>query len=125
MPFIIFGLRTKLHDKGAAIAATCPRCHNSVVLHHVHVRRWLSLFFIPMIPLGVAKRLLTCPVCRWSRDVPKTAESLTVEMADITRQWQSGAISEDEYGTRVSAYWSFATPGGESGSAPASDVEAG
>jgi hypothetical protein len=53
-----------------------------------------------------------CPICRWGRDVPKDAEALTNEMADITRQWQAGGMNDDAYGQRVDAYWSFATPAG-------------
>lgn len=109
---LLFGFRNKMHDHGATIAATCPRCHNSVVLHDVRNRRWFTLFFIPVLPLGRARRLLTCPICRWGRDVPKDAEALTNEMADITRQWQAGGMNDDAYGQRVDAYWSFATPAG-------------
>jgi hypothetical protein len=108
--FFLFGFRNRVHDHGATIAATCPRCHNSVVLHDMHWRRWFTLFFVPVVPLGKARRVLMCPICRWGRDVPKTAESLTTEMGDITRQWQAGGLSDDDYGKRVDAYWSFATP---------------
>ncbi len=112
MVIFLFGFRTKISDQGATIAATCPRCHNSVVLHDVHSRRWFTLFFIPVLPLGRARRVLMCPICRWGRDIAKEAEALTSEMADITRQWQAGGLADDAYGQRVDAYWSFATPEG-------------
>ncbi len=107
---LLFGFRNKMHDHGATIAATCPRCHNSVVLHDVRFRRWFTLFFIPVLPLGRARRMLMCPICRWGRDVSKDADALTNEMADITRQWQAGGMNDAAYGQRVNAYWSFATP---------------
>ena len=119
--FFLFGVRTKAHDHGAAIAATCPRCHNSVVLHDYHYRRWFTLFFIPVVPLGRARRVLMCSICRWGREVPKEADALTNEMTDITQQWQSGALTDEAYAQRVEAYWSFATPGGLT---PNSDVPA-
>ncbi len=109
---IIWGWRTKLHDHGATIAATCPRCHNSVVLHHVQIRKWFTLFFITVIPLGKGRRVLMCPVCRWGRDVTKEAIALTEEMATITQQWKSGELDDGGYGQRVEAYWAFASPGG-------------
>jgi hypothetical protein len=121
--FILFGFRTKLNARGAAVAATCPNCHNAVVLQHVHVRRWFTLFFIPVIPLGVSKRLLVCPVCRWSRDLPKTAEAATLDMAEITKQWQAGSMSNDDYTKRVDAYWALTAPDPAAGGT-ASDVEA-
>ena len=107
---ILFGTRGKVHDHGPTIAATCPHCHNSVVLHDVQMRTWFTLFFIPVFPLGRGRRTLMCPICRWTRDVPKSAEPLTSEMGEITKQWQAGALRDDEYGKRVEAYWSFATP---------------
>ena len=110
--FIIWGFRNKFHDHGPTIAATCPRCHNSVVLSHVQTRRWFTVFFLPLIPLGKGKRVLMCPICRWGRDVPKEAEGMTAEMVDITHQWQSGGLTDDAYGQRVAAYWELATPGG-------------
>jgi hypothetical protein len=110
--FLLFGFRNRINDRGATIAATCPRCHNSVVLHDVHSRRWFTLFFIPVLPLGRARRVLMCPVCRWGRDVAKQADALTTEMAGITREWQAGGMADDAYGQRVDAYWSFATPAG-------------
>ncbi len=120
--FFIFGFRNRVGDHGAAVAATCPRCHNSVVLHHLHTRRWFTLFFIPVIPLGLGQRLLVCPICRWSRDVPKQAEPLTAEMTEITKQWQAGSLANDDYTKRVEAYWAFSSPATGSAS---SDVEAG
>src|SRR6476469_5087544 len=110
--FFLFGFRNKSHEHGPTIAATCPRCHNSVVLHDVRFRRWFTLFFIPVFPLGRARRLLMCPICRWARDVPHTADELTNEMAEITRQWQAGGMADDAYSQRVDAYWSFASPAG-------------
>lgn len=120
---LLFGFRNRVTDKGAAVAATCPRCHNSVVLHHLHTRRWFTLFFIPVLPLGVSHRLLMCPICRWAREVPASAEPLTAEMSEITRQWQAGAMADDEYGKRVEAYWAFSSP--NAGGAATSDAEAG
>ena len=110
--FIIWGFRNKIQDHGATIAATCPRCHNSVVLNHIQIRRWMSIFFVPLIPLGKARRVLVCPICQWSRNVPKEAADLTDEMATITKQWQGGGLDDGAYNQRVEAYWSFATPAG-------------
>ncbi len=111
--FIIFwGFRNKVRDHGATIAATCPRCHNSVVLNHVEARRWFTLFFIPLFPIGKGRSALTCPICRWGRDVPKEANALTNEMSEITRQWQDGGLNDEAYRQRVDAYWSFSDAGG-------------
>ncbi len=74
----------------------------------------MTIFFIPLIPLGKARRVLVCPICQWSRDVPNAAADLTEEMGIITKQWQSGGLDDASYNQRVEAYWSFATRNGSS-----------
>jgi hypothetical protein len=108
MPIIIFGLRRRAHQHGPCVAASCPRCHNEVVLAYVIVTRWFSLFFIPVIPIS-RKRMLICPICGWQREIPKASEHLALEMIGITQQWQGKQLGDAEYGRRVDAFWSFLT----------------
>jgi hypothetical protein len=105
--FILFGFgKQTVKDHGDCLAGTCPRCHNQVTLRHLQLTTWFTLFFLPVIPYKRA-RVLICPICRWSRDVPKAAVPLTEEMATITTQWRAGALSDADYAARVDAYWSF------------------
>jgi hypothetical protein len=106
---IIFGMRNRAHEHGPCVAATCPRCHNEVVLSYFVVTRWFTLFFIPVIPFG-RKRMLRCPICGWTREVTKEAEPLTIEMVGITTRWKQHQLSDAEYSRRVDAFWSFTTP---------------
>jgi len=108
MPIIIFGVRRRAKQHGGCVAASCPRCHNEVVLGYVIVTTFFSLFFIPIIPLS-RKRLLVCPICGWQRDIPKASEHLALEMIGITQQWKSKQLGDAEYGHRVDAFWSFLT----------------
>lgn len=127
MPIIIFGVRRRGKQHGPCVAASCPRCHNEVVLVYVVVTTFFALFFIPIIPLS-KKRMLTCPICHWQRDVPKAQEHLALEMIDITQQWKAHQFGDAEYSKRVDAFWSFLTndapaaqpgePSDQSGPAP-------
>ncbi len=103
---LIFGMRNRVHRHGACVAATCPRCHNEVVLEYAVVTRWFTLFFIPLIPFG-RRRVLVCPICSWQRDVPAKSEPLALEMIGITASWKAQQLDDAEYSRRVDAFWSF------------------
>ena len=49
MPILFGWGKTTVKDHGECIAATCPRCHNSVLLHHLLITVWFTLFFIPLL----------------------------------------------------------------------------
>jgi len=112
MPILFGWGKTTVRDHGDCIAASCPRCHNSIVLRHVLLTVWFTLFFIPLIPYK-RRRMLVCPICNWSREVPKEAIVLTDEMTAITAQWRAGTLPADDYERRVAAYWSFQTGGAQ------------
>jgi hypothetical protein len=111
---LIFGMRSRSHQHGPCVAASCPRCHNEVVLVYLVVTRWFTLFFIPVIPTS-KRRLLVCPICNWNREVPKASEHLALEMIGITEQWKAKQLGDTEYGQRVDAFWSFLSPDAGSG----------
>jgi zinc-ribbon family len=106
---LIFGMRSRSHQHGPCVAASCPRCHNEVVLIYLVVTRWFTLFFIPVIPTS-KRRMLMCPICHWNREVPKSSEHLAVEMIGITEQWKTKQLGDTEYGQRVEAFWTFLSP---------------
>lgn len=114
MPIIIFGMRSRSKQHGPCVAASCPRCHNEVVLVYLVVTRWFALFFIPVIPTS-KRRLLLCPICNWNREVPQASEHLALEMIGITEQWKTKQLGDTEYGQRVDAFWSFLSPDAGSG----------
>ena len=66
---IIFGLTTRAHLL-ATISMVCEHCGNQGA-HHLtkHMRR-ISVFFIPLIPLG-ARYEDVCTVCGRSREVSR------------------------------------------------------
>ncbi len=67
---IIFGLR----DRVAILATISLACRNGHVAAHriLKVTRWLTLFFIPLIPYS-SKRRSVCIQCGLTLDIPKAA----------------------------------------------------
>jgi hypothetical protein len=100
--FIIFGWPKKIKDRGAAYPANCPHCHNSSYWRLLKTRRWISFFFIPMIPLGRASYHLYCPVCEVNIDVTRSDASVLKDLKSSTDEFRKGKLSENEYEQRVS-----------------------
>jgi uncharacterized Zn finger protein len=60
--FVIFGFRTRVAIL-ATISYICETCGVAAAHRVVRRRRWFTLFFIPVIPLGPAKHTDTCINC--------------------------------------------------------------
>ena len=59
--FFLFGIRTR--SKGLAqVEQPCSKCSKNTIHTAVETKRWFTLFFIPVIPLG-ASHLLRCNLC--------------------------------------------------------------
>ena len=59
---IVFGIRSSV-DLMTALSYVCDRCGNHARHDVLRERRRLSLFFIPVLPLGGARFLDECTVC--------------------------------------------------------------
>ena len=66
---IIFGFRSFVKSL-AMLTMVCHRCGNPAAHRLVQRSRWFTLFFIPLIPLGVT-RFTTCTFCGVSQKVSK------------------------------------------------------
>jgi zinc-ribbon family len=60
--FFLIGVRTKAKAI-AQVDRPCNKCARSTVQTAVQTRRWLTLFFIPVIPLGGPTRVVRCNLC--------------------------------------------------------------
>jgi zinc-ribbon family len=61
--FLIFGLRVYFHTVGTG-TFYCQHCGRDRPYRLRAGRRWIHLFFIPVIPLGKVGRLVQCRACR-------------------------------------------------------------
>ncbi len=59
---IIFGTRT-MHSVRKTGVFHCPRCGASQSYDHKDVKRWFTLYFIPVIPMGTAGSFIQCRRC--------------------------------------------------------------
>jgi zinc-ribbon family len=59
---IIFGIRVFYRSIGQG-AFHCQRCGGDREYRHLAGRRWFTVFFIPVIPLGQAGEHVRCTVC--------------------------------------------------------------
>jgi hypothetical protein len=64
---IIFGLKTTVRMLGI-VTVTCRRCGNPAAHRLEERRRIVTLFFIPVIPLG-RRTTITCTYCGTTSDV--------------------------------------------------------
>ncbi len=66
---IIFGFRRMLARLGT-VFVMCGSCSTPAALALVRTRRWFTLFFVPVIPLGT-KYFTTCALCGRATQITK------------------------------------------------------
>ena len=66
--FILLGMRLRTTSVGTG-RFLCPNDHRETSYVHLSARRWFTLFFIPVIPLGSAGEWVQCESCGAEYDV--------------------------------------------------------
>jgi zinc-ribbon family len=79
--FLIFGIKRMVRRLGT-VFAMCGHCHSPAAQVIVRRSTWLSLFFIPVIPLG-SKYISTCTLCGSSTRIEKDQ---ALHMVEVSRQ---------------------------------------
>ena len=66
MPIIIVGTRGRTVKDGTVDATTtiCNHCGELVSMQSVRHKRYLTLFFVPLIPLEKGRAAMQCPNCK-------------------------------------------------------------
>lgn len=87
MLFIIFGSRavTTTRDRGQF---HCPKCAARIPYAHKRVRRFFSLYFIPLIPLDLLGEYIECSRCRGTYDVAVLRHDPAKAQAKIEAQFE-------------------------------------
>ncbi len=65
MSLLLLGTKRFYDVRRLPTRTCCSRCQNLVTYRFVRTRRWLTYFFIPVLPLSTTDELL-CPVCEHS-----------------------------------------------------------
>lgn len=60
--FFIAGLTHRRHTEGTG-QFRCPNEGADRPYEHVRVRRWVTVFFLPLLPLGTVDEHVTCQSC--------------------------------------------------------------
>jgi hypothetical protein len=61
--FIIFGMRSRAGVIGRG-TFMCPQCGTDRSYLHKRMRRWFTLFFLPVIPLNTMGEFVQCETCK-------------------------------------------------------------
>jgi len=76
--FFLFGMRTKAKAIGQ-VERACSKCARPTVFTAVESKRWFTLFFIPVIPLG-GSHVVRCNLCGLTlKASPELAAQLTLK----------------------------------------------
>ena len=81
---IIFGTRGVTYTKQAA-QFNCPSCSGSSSYKHKRVRRFFTLYFIPVIPLDLLGEYVECQSCRGTFKL----DVLTYDPSRMDRQFEA------------------------------------
>ncbi len=98
---IIFGWgRRTFHHAGPVLYQWCRNCSNSNWFYLVQVRRWLTLFFVPVIPYE-RRHALICPVCNRGVNLSGRELQWAKSLNQLAVLYTTNAISGDEYMRRL------------------------
>ncbi len=75
--FFLIGVQTYNHELGFyKKEGTCPGCGGTINLEIVRISTWITIFFLPCIPISI-KYFKLCPRCGISAQISrKEAKSL-------------------------------------------------
>lgn len=79
---IIFGTRTTNPTAGQGFF-NCPRCGPQKPYTHKKAKRWFTLYFIPVIPLGTAGEYVECNACAGTFDMEALHYDPAAEQAEM------------------------------------------
>ncbi|MFC6719994.1 zinc-ribbon domain-containing protein [Halobacteriaceae archaeon SHR40] len=95
--FIIFGWPKRQKTIGINSPGYCDHCQNQNLWYLMKTRRWATLFWIPILPIGRADYWLACDICGAAVEIETEQISEAKGMVETTKQYRSGEITEQEY----------------------------
>ncbi len=79
---LIFGWRTRSSRLGGG-SFHCPVCNAPRTYAHLALRRWFTLFFVPLIPVKRVGEFVRCETCQVTLD-PVVLQTRGIEQATFT-----------------------------------------
>lgn len=103
--FIIVGWPTRTKQLGTVAPGGCPHCENQSTWSLVKQRRWLTVFWLPVLPLSFASHVLVCDTCGTTIDIDgetvREAKGLIEETQDVA----VGELDDATYNEHVADFW--------------------
>ena len=93
----------RIQDHGPALPMSCSNCNNETVLHAVTMRKFFSLFWIPLIPYS-RKDMLMCSVCTRGLELRPNEGNAAAQLAKMYALFRAGQISSDQFGLSVQVF---------------------
>ena len=101
--FVIFGWGfTTTHVFGAVLPVLCPNCDNEQFWILKRIRRWFTLFFVPVFPYESTHALM-CPVCGVGRELHGSDLKRAKLYAETHTAFRSNSLDEEDYAARLAA----------------------
>lgn len=95
--FILFGFdKETRRDYGAAFPVICPRCHNPTRLRVVEIKKWFTLFLIPILPYE-STYWLRCEICSHGVKLSDDQFEKAKRLCRAARAVQEERMSEERY----------------------------
>jgi len=108
--FIIIGWPTKHKEKGEFALGWCERCRNKSVWHLQKRRQWLTIFWIPILPLSRANYQAVCEICGVSIELDSEETEQAKELVQKTDAYTNQQIGTDQYTESVNSFWRLVNP---------------
>lgn len=96
LAFIIFGWPKRTKDVGPAYYVECVNCENAVMYWLVKARLWLSIFFVPVLPISTKGYYLVCEICGASIEVDEGELANAKTATEFVKKLDNGSLTEDE-----------------------------
>lgn len=96
----IFGYNPIVKTVGPVEEIQCPNCNNSKHWVLEKVSYFISLFFIPIIPVK-ADYYIKCPICNAASNLDKQAYQNKEPLAKLNREAIDSNMFEEEYEQRL------------------------
>jgi len=103
--FIIVGWPTKVKHIGVATPAYCEHCQNNTVYHLIKTRQWLTIFWLPILPISTSSYYLECEICNANLGLEESSTIQSAkDMVEYAESYDNGELTKAEFSNRIEAF---------------------
>lgn len=90
--FLIFGFSSVKKTGTRSLRGKCPRCNDIRNFQQFYARQFLSLFFVPILPISRKTVFFSCPTCNYTISDEMAAESIILRGGENTEKVPENTI---------------------------------